>query len=135
MTLKLALRNLGWATVLLLGLGVAPVAPWGAAAAAGGAPALAASLDEKLAAGAEVAEVRIENFSFAPAALEVAAGTAVTWVNHDDMPHTVVSSDNTTFKSKALDSGDKFSHVFAKPGRYSYYCSLHPRMTGTVLVR
>ncbi len=132
MTLKLALRNLGWTIVLLLGLGVAP---WGAGAATGGAPALAASLDEKPAAGARAAEVRIENFTFAPAALEVAAGTTVTWVNHDDMPHTVVSSDHTTFKSKALDSGAKFSYVFAKPGRYSYYCSLHPRMTGTVVVR
>ncbi|HXO27579.1 MAG TPA: cupredoxin family copper-binding protein [Thermoanaerobaculia bacterium] len=81
-------------------------------------------------------EVKIDNFSFAPAALVVQAGTKVTWVNHDDIPHTVVSTDNDkTFKSKVLDTDEKFTYVFAKPGRYPYFCSVHPKMTGEVVVK
>jgi plastocyanin len=81
-------------------------------------------------------EVKIDNFSFAPAALTVSPGTKVTWVNHDDIPHTVVSTDNDkTFKSKVLDTDEKFSFVFAKPGRYPYFCSVHPKMTGEVVVK
>jgi plastocyanin len=81
-------------------------------------------------------EVKIDNFTFAPAALVVPVGTAVTWVNHDDIPHTVVSTDNDkTFKSKVLDTDEKFSYVFAKPGRYPYFCSVHPKMTGEVVVK
>ncbi len=81
-------------------------------------------------------EVKIDNFSFAPAALVVQAGTAVTWVNHDDIPHTVVSTDDSkTFKSKVLDTDEKFSYVFTKPGRYPYFCSVHPKMTGEVVVK
>jgi plastocyanin len=81
-------------------------------------------------------EVKIDNFTFAPAALVVQAGTTVTWVNHDDIPHTVVSTDNDkTFKSKVLDTDEKFTYVFAKPGRYPYFCSVHPKMTGEVVVK
>lgn len=81
-------------------------------------------------------EVKIDNFSFAPAALTVPAGTTVTWVNHDDIPHTVVSTDDPKiFKSKVLDTDEKFSFVFAKPGRYPYFCSVHPKMTGEVVVK
>jgi plastocyanin len=81
-------------------------------------------------------EVKIDNFSFAPAALVVPAGTTVTWVNHDDIPHTAVSTDKEkTFKSKVLDTDEKFSYVFAKPGRYPYFCSIHPKMTGEVVVK
>lgn len=80
------------------------------------------------------AEVKIDNFSFSPATLTVAAGTTVTWVNRDDIPHTAVSVDKV-FKSKVLDTGDKFSYTFAKAGRYPYFCSLHPKMTGEILVR
>src|SRR5260370_38052659 len=61
------------------------------------------------------AEVKIDNFSFGPASLTVAAGTTVTWTNNDDVPHTVVSDDKV-FKSKALDTDDKFSYTFTKPG-------------------
>jgi plastocyanin len=81
-------------------------------------------------------EVKIDNFTFAPATLSVPAGTTVTWVNHDDIPHTVVSTDaNKTFKSKVLDTDEKFIYVFAKPGRYPYFCSVHPKMTGEVVVK
>jgi plastocyanin len=80
------------------------------------------------------AEVKIDNFSFGPATLTVAAGTTVTWVNHDDIPHTVVSTDSV-FKSKVLDTDEKFSFTFTKAGNYPYFCSIHPKMTATVVVK
>jgi plastocyanin len=67
--------------------------------------------------------------------LTVATGTEVTWVNHDDIPHTVVSADKTTFKSRALDTDEKFSFTFSKPGTYTYFCSIHPKMTAKVIVQ
>jgi plastocyanin len=78
-------------------------------------------------------EVKIDNFSFGPATLTVAAGTRVTWTNRDDIPHTVVSDDKV-FKSKVLDTDEKFSFTFTKPGTYGYFCSIHPKMTGKVVV-
>jgi plastocyanin len=80
-------------------------------------------------------QITIDNFSFAPTTLTVAAGTQVTWVNHDDIPHTVVSEDKTTFKSRALDTDEKFSFTFSKPGTYTYFCSIHPKMTAKVVVQ
>jgi len=80
------------------------------------------------------AGVKIDNFSFGPAQITVPAGTTVTWTNRDDIPHTVVSDDKL-FKSNALDTDDKFSYTFAKPGTYPYFCSLHPKMTGKVVVQ
>jgi plastocyanin len=77
--------------------------------------------------------VTIDNFTFSPGRLTVKAGTTVTWVNQDDIPHTV-TSDTKAFKSKALDTDDKFTFTFATPGIYEYFCSLHPHMTGTVVV-
>lgn len=79
-------------------------------------------------------EVKIDNFSFRPTSLTVAAGTTVTWINNDDVPHTVVSDDKL-FKSKALDTDDKFSYAFTKPGTYNYFCSVHPKMTAKVVVQ
>jgi plastocyanin len=81
------------------------------------------------------AEVKIDNFSFGPQTVTVAAGTQVTWVNHDDIPHTVVSDDKTTFKSQALDTDEKFTFTFSKPGTYNYFCSIHPKMTAKVVVQ
>ena len=78
--------------------------------------------------------VRIDNFTFGPPNLTVAAGTTVTWTNSDDVPHTVVSDDKL-FKSKALDTDDKFSYTFAKPGTYTYFCSVHPKMTAKIVVQ
>jgi len=83
---------------------------------------------------ATTAEVKIDNFSFGPATLTVAPGTTVTWVNHDDIPHTVVSTDSV-FKSKVLDTDEKFSFTFTKAGTYPYFCSIHPKMTATVVVK
>jgi len=80
-------------------------------------------------------EVKIDNFSFGAMTLKVAPGTTVTWTNNDDVPHTVVSEDKTTFRSKALDTGEKFSYTFTKPGTYPYFCSVHPKMTAEVVVQ
>ena len=80
-------------------------------------------------------ELKIDNFSFGPMTLMVSAGTTVTWTNNDDVPHTVVSDDKTTFKSQALDTGEKFSYTFTKPGKYPYFCSVHPKMIAEVVVQ
>jgi plastocyanin len=84
-------------------------------------------------AAAGKAEVRIDNFSFSPSALKVKLGTQITWTNGDDIPHTVVSN-SPTFKSKVLGTGEKFTFTASKPGTYSYSCSIHPNMTGKVVV-
>jgi plastocyanin len=83
---------------------------------------------------ASSAEVKIDNFSFGPSSLTVALGTEVTWINRDDIPHTIVSTDGV-FKSKVRDTDEKFSYKFTKAGTYSYYCSIHPKMTGKVVVQ
>jgi plastocyanin len=79
-------------------------------------------------------EVKIDNFSFTPATITVPAGTTVRWTNRDDIPHTVVSDDQK-FESKALDTDDQYSYTFTKPGTYPYFCSIHPKMTGKVVVQ
>ncbi len=86
------------------------------------------------AAPAPSAVVQIGNFTFKAQVLTVKPGTTVTWTNADDIPHTVTSNTGV-FKSKVLDSGDKFSFTFAKPGQFAYFCSLHPHMTGTIVVK
>jgi plastocyanin len=80
------------------------------------------------------AAVSIGNFTFRAPVVTVKPGTTVTWTNGDDIPHTVVAKDGL-FKSKVLDTGDRFSFTFAKPGQFGYFCSLHPHMTGTVVVK
>ncbi|HYZ44612.1 MAG TPA: cupredoxin family copper-binding protein [Xanthobacteraceae bacterium] len=79
------------------------------------------------------AEIEIDQFAFVPQRITMKAGTTVTWINEDDAPHTVASS-NKLFKSKALDTQDKFSFTFTTPGTYAYFCSVHPHMTGSVVV-
>src|SRR6185503_13513202 len=71
--------------------------------------------------------------TFGPQRLTVKAGTTVTWTNKDDIPHTVASS-TQVFKSKVLDTDDVYSFTFSTPGSYAYFCSLHPHMTGTIVV-
>ena len=112
----------GLAAVLMLGIG-----------------ALSTSHESVLASAQEktsTAEVKIDNFSFGPAVLTVSVGSTVTWINRDDIPHTVVSSDEPkAFKSKVLDTDEKFSFTFSKAGAYPYFCSIHPKMTGKVIVQ
>jgi len=115
-----------FARVGLASVAVALLAMFAAVGRVGGAAA-----QDKVAA---TAEVKIDNFSFGPTALTVPVGTTVTWTNRDDIPHTVVSTDGV-FKSKALDTDDKFSFVFTKPGTYPYFCSIHPKMTGQIVVQ
>jgi Plastocyanin len=79
-------------------------------------------------------EVVIDNFSFKPALLNVKAGTKVTWINHDDEPHTA-TDDDKRFNSKTLDTNDQFSFTFTEPGTYNYYCALHPKMRGQIVVK
>src|SRR5665213_536333 len=76
--------------------------------------------------------ISIDNFTFAPAALTVKVGTTVTWTNHDDIPHTIVSAGK--FSSQALDTDNSFSFTFTAAGDYSYFCALHPHMTGMIKV-
>jgi plastocyanin len=80
------------------------------------------------------ANIAIDNFAFDAPAITVAAGTTVTWSNNDDIPHTVRAVDGS-FHSAAMDSGDHYSFTFIKPGVYSYFCSIHPKMVGKVIVK
>jgi plastocyanin len=82
----------------------------------------------------KVVEVKIDNFSFSPQTITVAPGTTIIWTNRDDIPHTVVSDDKV-FKSKVLDTDEKFSYTFDKAGNFPYFCSVHPKMTGKVIVQ
>ena len=85
-------------------------------------------------AGAQTASVAIDNFTFTPEVLTVAPGTTVEWSNGDDIPHTVTATDKS-FRSKPLDTNDHFSFTFTTPGDYAYFCSLHPHMTGKIIVK
>jgi len=78
--------------------------------------------------------ITIDNFTFTPKELTVAVGTTVKWVNHDDIPHTVVEK-KTTFRSKALDTDDSYSFTFASAGTFDYFCGLHPHMVGQIIVK
>ena len=91
------------------------------------------TIEHSLAAGPPTVDVKIDNFTFTPPTLTVKAGTQITWTNADDIPHTVVSDDHS-FKSKVLDTDEKFTFTPSKPGTYSYFCSIHPKMTGKVVV-
>ena len=95
-----------------------------------GSPSVTAS-DQPSAANAVV---KIDNFVFGPQTITVPVGATVKWTNKDDIPHTAVSTDGA-FKSKVMDTDESFSYTFTKPGTYSYYCSVHPKMTGKVVVQ
>jgi len=92
------------------------------------------TVSEMTRAAPPAAAVSIDNFTFKSPVVMVKPGTTVTWTNGDDIPHTVVSKDGL-FKSKVLDTGDRFSFTFAKAGQFGYFCSLHPHMTGTIVVK
>jgi plastocyanin len=77
-------------------------------------------------------EVKIDNFTFGPQKLTVKVGDTVTWINQDDIPHTVVSTGH--FRSKALDTDDKYAFTFTTAGTFEYFCGLHPHMQGSIVV-
>jgi plastocyanin len=85
-------------------------------------------------AAASQLQVQVDNFTFGPAMLTVPVNSTVTWVNKDDLPHVIASNDGV-FKSKALDTDDKYSYTFTKAGTYAYFCSIHPKMVGTIVVK
>ena len=116
------MKNTFW--IFTLAALVAGLALAGSAKASGASDAKPAS---------EVA-VKIDNFSFTAAIITVPAGTTVRWTNRDDIPHTVVENDKL-FKSKTLDTDENFAYTFTKAGIYSYFCSLHPKMTARVVVQ
>jgi plastocyanin len=78
--------------------------------------------------------ITIDNFSFGPDSLTVKAGTTVTWTNKDDIPHGIASANNAFKKSPALDTDDNYSFTFSTPGTYQYFCYLHPKMVGSIVV-
>jgi plastocyanin len=81
-------------------------------------------------------QIVIDNFTFDPPTLTIPVGAKVTWVNHDDVPHTATSTAKPKhFESGALDTDEKFSHVFTVPGTYEYFCVVHPKMTGQIIVK
>lgn len=85
---------------------------------------------------AVTAAITIDDFTFTPVVLAAAVGTAVTWTNHDDIPHTIIGVDpGQALKSPVLDTDDVFTFTFAKAGTYNYFCSLHPHMQGAVIVK
>jgi plastocyanin len=104
----------------------------GLAALTGAALAVPTASAAQAAAGPTV---KIDNFVFGPEALTVTVGTTVTWINRDDIPHTVVADDKHTFKSRVLDTDERFSFTFTSPGEFGYFCSLHPHMVGKVIVK
>jgi plastocyanin len=79
-------------------------------------------------------QVKIDNFVFSPNPVTVPVGATIRWTNQDDIPHNVVSEDKS-FKSKTLDTDETFTYTFSKPGTYTYFCSIHPKMTGKVVVQ
>jgi plastocyanin len=115
---KITLRVAALALALGLGVATSFAAPTSHAAAAAAAGPI----------------VTIDNFVFGPAALTVKVGTTVTWVNRDDVPHTIVADDKS-FKSKVIDSDETFAFTFTRPGEFGYFCSLHPHMLGKVVVK
>jgi len=99
----------------------------------GATPAIAAEV--AIATATEVA-IAIDNFTFAPLEMTVPAGTTVVWTNHDDIPHTVTDqADPRGIHSPPLDTDESYRRQFLTPGRYGYFCSLHPHMTATVVVQ
>jgi plastocyanin len=85
-------------------------------------------------AAASQLQVQVDNFTFGPATLTVPVNSTVTWVNKDDLPHVIASNDGV-FKSNALDTDEKYSYTFTKAGTYAYFCSIHPKMVGTIVVK
>jgi plastocyanin len=102
-------------------------------AAIAAAAALALYFGQTVLAWGDEASVGIDNFAFTPETLTVKPGVNVTFVNHDDIPHLVVAVDGK-YRSKALDTNDKYSITFDKPGEYAYFCGLHPHMKGKIIV-
>jgi len=100
------------------------------------APAMKAAIEPADGSSGPTQEIVIDNFTFAPATVTIAPGTRVVWVNHDDVPHTATSTGKPRrFDTGALDTDQKYAHVFTEPGTYNYFCAVHPKMTGQIIVK
>ncbi len=99
-------------------------------------PVPAAHAGQSIAANTPLAsrQVRIDNFTFTPAEVTVSAGTPVTWINGDDIPHAVAAT-NHAFRSKVMDTEQQYTFTFTQPGTYEYFCALHPHMLGKIIVK
>jgi plastocyanin len=86
-------------------------------------------------AGGKLNKIEIKDFMFNPPSITVKSGETITWINHDEEPHTIVSVGKKFQKSSALDTDEKFSITAGAPGTYEYFCSVHPKMTGTIVVQ
>ena len=95
----------------------------------------AASAASAAASKTQTRQIEIRNFAFAPKSLTVPAGTRVVWTNRDEEPHVITSAGSLFASSKGLDTSDSYAVTFSKPGTYAYYCSIHPMMVGTIIVR
>lgn len=125
-------KRVGWAVIAI----AAVITIGGASSSSHAQFGDASAMSQAVAAGSPTSsdtEVKIDNFVFAPGTLTVKAGTQVTWINKDDIPHTVDSTEGK-FKSAALDTDDKFQFRFTEPGEYPFYCRMHPKMTGKIIV-
>jgi plastocyanin len=78
--------------------------------------------------------IEIKDFAFNPQTITVRSGQTITWINRDEEPHTIVSVEKQFKKSSALDTDQSFTITAGAPGTYSYFCSVHPKMTGTIVV-
>jgi plastocyanin len=132
------MRNLAiWAAalgpLLASGCGVAPVPGAPQTRGEATAPACPATAP---ATATETVEIVVDSFTFRPMEVTVKSGTKVVWVNRDDVPHTATSTAKPkAFDSGTLDTDQSFAHVFTAPGTYPYFCAVHPKMTGTVIVK
>ena len=119
---------------LTVATGIENAFAFGAPVPKGAAPIAGPAAQAAPAPAGKVVEVKVDNFSFSPQTITIAPGTTVIWTNRDDIPHTVVS-DEKVFKSKVLDTDEKFSFTFDKAGNFPYFCSIHPKMTGKIIVQ
>ena len=96
--------------------------------------ALAGEMKDANSTGSKQNRIEIKDFAFNPQTLTVKSGETVTWINRDEEPHTVVSVGKKFQKSTALDTDQEFTITAGAPGTYTYFCSVHPKMTGTIVV-
>lgn len=96
--------------------------------------ALAVEMKDAGRSGTGQNKIEIKDFAFNPQVLTVKSGEQITWINRDEEPHTVVSVEKQFKKSTALDTDQEFTITAGAPGTYTYFCSVHPKMTGTIVV-
>ena len=97
--------------------------------------ALAGEMKDVDATGTKQNKIEIKDFAFNPQTITVKSGDKITWINRDEEPHTVVSVGKKFQRSSGLDTDQEFSIIADAPGTYEYFCSVHPKMTGTIVVK